>query len=83
VITVHDLRRTFVTTSDDSNISPLASRALVNHSIGGKGDVHGNYNQMTVEHLRIPAQRVTDRIKEMIGIAEPLLHLVRTPTRAA
>jgi integrase len=81
-VTVHDLRRTFVTIAEASNISPVASRALVNHSIGGKGDIHGNYNQMKAEALRIPAQRVTDRIKEMVGIGEPLLRLVRT-TQAA
>jgi integrase len=47
-ITVHDLRRTFVTVAGQSNISPLALKGLVNHAIGG-GDVTEGYNQMTAE----------------------------------
>src|SRR5262249_48355376 len=68
-ISVHDLRRTFVTHAESCDISPHALRALVNHSLGK--DVHSRYIQMNVERLREPAQRVTDKMKSMCGVKEP------------
>jgi len=68
-ISVHDLRRTFVTHAESCDISPHALRALVNHSLGK--DVHSGYIQMNVERLREPAQRVTDKMKSMCGVKEP------------
>jgi integrase len=65
-IGVHDLRRTFLTVAESCDISPLALKALVNHSIGG--GVTEGYIQMTVERLRAPAQKVADRLKELCGI---------------
>jgi hypothetical protein len=44
----------------------LALKALVNHSLGK--DVTEGYIQMTAERLRVPAQRVADRLKSLIGI---------------
>jgi integrase len=66
VVTPHDLRRTFATVAENTDISPLALKALVNHSLGD--DVTAGYVQMTVERLREPAQRVADRLKELCGI---------------
>lgn len=68
-VSAHDLRRTFITVAESADISPLALKALVNHSMGS--DVTAGYVQMTVERLRVPAQRVCDKLKELCGITTP------------
>ncbi len=68
-VSPHDLRRTYITVAESSDISPLALKCLVNHSLGG--DVTSGYVQMTVERLREPAQRVCDKLMELCGIAAP------------
>jgi integrase len=68
-ITAHDLRRTYITVAESTDISPLALKALVNHTLGG--DVTAGYVQMTVERLRTPAQRVADKLKELCGVVPP------------
>ena len=65
-VSVHDLRRTFITVAEETEISPMALKALVNHSLGS--DVTEGYVQMRVERLRSPAQKVTDRLKVLCGI---------------
>jgi len=65
-VTVHDLRRTFITIAESTDISALALKALVNHSLGD--DVTAGYIVSGVERLRKPAQRVADRLKELCGI---------------
>ena len=65
-ISVHDLRRTFLTVAESCDISPLALKALVNHSTSS--DVTAGYVQMTVERLREPAQRVCDKLKELCEV---------------
>jgi integrase len=67
-VTVHDLRRTFITVAESCDISPLALKALANHATGN--DVTAGYVQMTTERLREPAQKVADKLKELCGIAE-------------
>ena len=66
IVTPHDLRRTYVTVAENTDIGALALKALVNHSLGD--DVTAGYVQMTVDRLRDPAQRVADRLKELCGI---------------
>jgi integrase len=66
-ISAHDLRRTFITIAESADISPLALKALVNHALGN--DVTSGYVQMTTERLREPAQKITDKMKELCGIA--------------
>lgn len=73
-VSPHDLRRTFVTIAELCDISPIALRALVNHSLGR--DVTSGYIQMTVERLRDPVQRVTDQIKQLCKVREPRLRNV-------
>ena len=68
-VTSHDLRRTFITIAESTDISVSALKALVNHSLGN--DVTSGYIQMTTERLREPAKRVCDRIKELCKINEP------------
>jgi integrase len=74
-VSAHDLRRTFVTIAESSDISPLALKALVNHALGG--DVTSGYVQMTTERLREPAQRVCDRMTELCAVAAPAAEGVR------
>lgn len=66
-VSAHDLRRTFITVAEGTDISPLALKALVNHALGG--DVTAGYVLMTQERLRGPAQRVAERMKKLCGIA--------------
>ena len=68
-VSAHDLRRTFVTIAETTDICPMALKALVNHSLGS--DVTSGYNiQLSVERLREPAERVCQRIKELCQIEE-------------
>jgi len=64
-VSAHDLRRTYITVAESADISPLAMKALVNHSLGN--DMTSGY--MTAERLREPAQRVADRLKALCEIA--------------
>jgi integrase len=68
-VSVHDLRRTFISTAESVDISPIALKALVNHAIGG--DVTANYAILSVERVRAASQRVADRLKELCAISAP------------
>lgn len=65
-VTAHDLRRTFTTVANGT-VSGRDARALVNHAVGG--NTHDDYDTVTVEELRGPAQRVCDRLMVLCGIA--------------
>ena len=65
-VTVHGLRRTFITAAESAEISPMSLKALVNHSLGN--DVTSGYVVMSVDRLREPAQRVADLIKSWCGL---------------
>ena len=66
VVSVHDLRRTFVSVAESTEMSVFALKALVNHSLNG--DVTAGYVQHSVERLRVPAQRVADELRRLCGI---------------
>jgi integrase len=68
-VSAHDLRRTFLTVAESADISPMALKALVNHSLGG--GITERYIQMNTERLREPAQRVCDKLKMLCGIVPP------------
>jgi integrase len=68
-VSAHDLRRTFLTIAESTDISPIALKALVNHSVGS--DITAGYVILTPERLREPAQRVADRLKALCGSVEP------------
>jgi integrase len=68
-ISVHDLRRSYITIAEATDISPLALKALVNHALGN--DVTAGYVQITAERLREPAQRVCDKLMELCRIEQP------------
>jgi integrase len=65
-VSCHDLRRTFITCAESADISPIALKALVNHSLGG--DVTSGYVIMNTERLREAAQRVADKMKALTGV---------------
>ena len=67
--TLHDLRRTYVTTAEATDISAYALKGLVNHALGTT--VTEGYIGMTAERLREPAQKVCDRLKSLCGIDAP------------
>jgi integrase len=67
-ISAHDLRRTFATVAEHSEVSVLALKAMLNHSVGGQGDVTQQYIQMTTEQLRRPVQKVCDKLVELCGV---------------
>ncbi|MDN3517052.1 tyrosine-type recombinase/integrase [Aquisalimonas lutea] len=65
----HDLRRTYCTVAESSDIPHYALKALMNHALT---DVTGqHYLVMDVERLRAPMQRVTDRMKALCQVPEP------------
>jgi integrase len=63
-VTVHDLRRTFITVAESCEISVYALKMLVNHSTGN--DVTAGYAILGPERLREAMQRVTDQYKQLI-----------------
>ena len=65
-VTIHDLRRTFITVAESCDIPVYALKGLVNHSMGT--DVTAGYVVAGPERLRAPMQKVTDRFKELIGL---------------
>ena len=69
-VTIHDLRRTFITVAESCNISYSALKGLVNHSMGN--DVTAGYVIAGPERLREPMQIVTDKMKALakLGGAE-------------
>jgi integrase len=60
VVSAHDLRRTFITVAESTDMSPIALKALVNHSLGS--DVTSGYVIISTERLREAAQRVTNKL---------------------
>jgi integrase len=70
LVSAHDLRRTFITIAESTeNVSYLALKMMINHSLGKKSDQTAGYVQMTAERLRGPVQLVADRMKSLCGIA--------------
>jgi integrase len=78
-VSVHDLRRTYITVAESCDISFLALRALVNHSLGK--DVTSGYVQMDVNRLREPAQKICDKLKEQCRISSASSLRERTKKR--
>lgn len=60
-VTVHDLRRTFITIAESCDVPTYVFKAIVNHSTAG--DVTGtHYIQMSVDRMRPWMQKITDAI---------------------
>jgi integrase len=62
----HDLRRTFITAAESTDMNVMALQALVNHS-PGKG-VTAGYVQMNTARLKEPAQKVCNLLKKWAKI---------------
>ena len=62
-VTMHDLRRTFITVAESLDIPHYALKRLLNHRTDS--DVTGGYIIMDVERLRGPVERVAQRILEL------------------
>jgi integrase len=65
-VSAHDLRRTYITVAESADVSPMALKLLVNHSLGK--DIIGGYVIMSAERLRDSAQRVADKMKELCRV---------------
>jgi integrase len=61
--TLHDLRRTFVTTAESLDIPAYTLKRLLNHRTDR--DVTGGYIVITVERLRKPVERIAQRLLEL------------------
>jgi integrase len=68
-VSPHDLRRSFATVAEATEISPLALKLLVAHSAGS--DVTTGYTIMSPARLREAAEKVCDRLMELCGIDAP------------
>lgn len=64
--TVHDLRRTFITTAESLDIPAYALKRLVNHKM--TRDVTAGYIITDTERLREPMQKITDFILRSAGV---------------
>jgi len=64
--TVHDLRRTFITTAESLDIPVYALKKLLNHKMSS--DVTAGYVIIDVERLRKPMQMITDFLLKALGI---------------
>jgi integrase len=65
--TLHDLRRTFITTAESLDISVYALKRLLNHRID-KTDVTAGYIITDVERLRKPMQKINDHLLRLANM---------------
>jgi integrase len=75
-VSVHGLRRTFITVAESCDLSAYALKVLVNHSLGR--DVTAGYIISGPDRLREPMQRVTNRLRELlsdVGLAKNVCYL--------
>ena len=79
-VSSHDLRRSFITVAESSDISETALKALVNHSLGS--NVTAGYVQMQLERLREPTQTVCDLMMRLCKIAPPTTNVTRFESTA-
>jgi integrase len=66
--TLHDLRRTFVTTAERLDIPAYALKRLLNHKM--RQDVTAGYIIADAERLREPMQKITDFVLKAAGVKE-------------
>lgn len=66
--TIHDLRRTFITTAESLDISAYALKRLLNHKMNN--DVTSGYLIIDVERLRKPMQQVTGYLLRCMSAKE-------------
>jgi integrase len=64
--TIHDLRRTFITTAESLDISAYALKRLLNHKMNN--DITTGYIINDVERLRAPMDKITDFMLKCMGV---------------
>jgi integrase len=69
-ISCHDLRRTFVSIAESTEMSVFALKALVNHALP-RNDVTAGYVQLGADRLRRAAQCVADEILRLCEVEPP------------
>jgi integrase len=67
-VSIHDLRRDFITAAENTDMSAFALKALVDHALPGDADVTAGYMKMTVARLREPAEKVAALLKQWCRI---------------
>lgn len=66
VFSVHDLRRTFITTANKLGTGGYTIKNLVNHSYSD--DVTAGYIVRNIDDLREPMQKITDELLKQAGV---------------
>ncbi len=74
--TIHDLRRTFITTAESLDIAAYALKRLLNHRMNH--DVTSGYLVIDVERLRKPMQQITDYLLRSMGVKEGTVIYLKT-----
>lgn len=64
--TLHDLRRTFITTAEQLDLPYYALKRLLNHKLAA--DVTSSYIVTDVERLRDPMQKITNELLSRCGV---------------
>lgn len=65
--TIHDLRRTFITTAEAIGVPPYAIKRLVNHRV--RSDVTEGYIISDLERLREPMRQIEGFLLKAFGVA--------------
>jgi len=65
--TIHDLRRTFLTTAEMLGVPHYALRKMANHRFS-RGDLTGQYVVIGVERLRVEMKKISEHLIEVMGI---------------
>lgn len=76
--TIHDLRRTFITTAESLDISAYALKRLLNHKMNN--DVTSGYLIIDVERLRKPMQQIADFLLRSMDLKEKAVVLLSRET---
>lgn len=77
--TLHDLRRTFLTTAEKIDIPYYALKRLANHKLNA--DITSGYIVSDVERLRAPMQAITDELLSNCGLRHGVRRKVVNQTR--
>lgn len=67
---LHDLRRTFITVAESTEISYASLQKLLNHSSGSS--ITSSYIQITTERLREPMERISNKLLELMGSTQTI-----------
>jgi len=79
-VTLHDLRRTFISIAESLDFSKYTLKKLVNHSM--EDDVTAGYIVWDVERIREPMQKITDYILTLAEL-KPSAEIITLPMRQA